>query len=100
MIIRLTAATSLVAGLIGFQYGWPANKDTKETTTVIANVVRFEASITQTTNQADLVVKTDSGKYVRLRYSPFDFGWDAPAAKPNQMITEEMVRVVSLVWKF
>ena len=52
-------------------------------------------------SEGDLVVKTMDGKtLVHLLYSPFDFGFDAPAAKPEQIMPEEMIRDGSIVWTF
>jgi hypothetical protein len=49
---------------------------------------------------ADLILRTPQGKFVRLLYSPHDWGFDAPHAKPEQMIPQEMIFNGKLDWRF
>ena len=64
-------------------------------------VVRYDAGMSLRTSQADFVVKlktSDGNKYIRLRYSPHGFGFDAPPAKPEQLVPKEMFTDGSVVW--
>ena len=66
-------------------------------------VVRYDAGMSLRTSQADFVVKlkADAGKkYIRLRYSPYGFGFEAPPAKPEQLAPKEMFSDGSVVWIF
>jgi hypothetical protein len=66
-------------------------------------VVRYDAGMNLRTSQADFVVKlktSDGKKYIRLRYSPHGFGFDAPPAKPEQLAPKEMFTDGSVVWIF
>jgi len=64
------------------------------------SVVRYDVG---STSQADFVVnlKANGGKkYIRLRYSPNGFGFDAPPAKPEQLAPKAMFSDGSVVWIF
>jgi hypothetical protein len=66
-------------------------------------VVRCDAEMNLRTSQADFVVKLKTkvgNKYIRLRYSPNGFGFDAPPAKPEQLVPKEMFSDGRLVWIF
>jgi hypothetical protein len=66
-------------------------------------VVRYDAGMNLRTSQADFVVKlkaSDGKKYIRLRYSPHGFGFDAPPAKSEQLAPKEMFADGSVVWIF
>jgi hypothetical protein len=66
-------------------------------------VVRYDAGMNLRTSQEDFVVKLKANvdkKYIRLRYSPNGFGFDAPPAKPEQLAPKEMFSDGSLVWIF
>ena len=63
-------------------------------------VVMYDALINLRTTQADFIVKlktSDGKKYIRLRYSPHGFGFDAPPAKPEQLVPKEMFTDGSVV---
>jgi hypothetical protein len=64
------------------------------------SVVRYDVG---STSQADFVVKLKANggkKYIRLRYSPNGFGFDAPPAKPEQLAPKAMFSDGSVVWIF
>jgi hypothetical protein len=66
-------------------------------------IVRYDAGMNLRTSQADFVLKlkTSEGKnYIRLRYSPHGFGFDAPPANPEQLAPKEMFTDGSVVWIF
>jgi hypothetical protein len=90
-------------------------------------VVSYDAEMSLRTSQADFVVKlktSDGKKYIRLRYSPHGFGFDAPpghanvyprfdappghasvyprgaVAKPEQLAPKVMFSDGSVVWIF
>jgi hypothetical protein len=66
-------------------------------------VVRYDAGMSLGSSKADFVVKLKANvdkKYIRLRYSPNGFGFDAPPAKPEQLVPKEMFSDGSLVWIF
>src|SRR5215213_10165026 len=55
------------------------------------------------TSQVDIIVKlkTDAGKkYIRLRYSPSGFGFDAPPATPEQLAPKAMFSDGGVIWSF
>jgi hypothetical protein len=69
---------------------------------------RLEGAIVKydpvSTSQVDFIVKlkTNAGKkkYIRLRYSPSGFGFDAPPAKPEQLVPKAMFSDGSVIWIF
>ena len=70
--------------------------------TVVGSVVKYDAAMSSRTAQADLILKAAKGpgQYVRLRYAPNGFGFDAPPAKREQLIPKEMLSDGKLVWSF
>ena len=69
---------------------------------LVGSIIKYDASMHLHSAQADLVVKLQAKgetKYVRLRYSP-SFGFDAPPAKPEQLLPKEMFSNGALVWTF
>jgi hypothetical protein len=69
---------------------------------LVGSVVRYDASLNSHTPAADMAVKLkeEGNKYVRLLYSPHDFGFDAPPATELQRLPKEMFSNGSLVWTF
>src|SRR5262249_44790084 len=69
---------------------------------LVGSVVRYDASLSSHTPEADMAVKLkeEGNKYVRLLYSPHDFGFDAPPATESQRLPKEMFSNGSLVWTF
>lgn len=71
--------------------------------TLVGSVVRYDASMSSHTSQADFVVKLSTKgqkKYIRLRYAPNGFGFDAPPAKREQLVPRRMFSDGNLVWAF
>ena len=65
------------------------------------SVVKYDASLVAHSPQADIVVRLKGGNtYVRLLYSPFDFGFDAPPATESQRLPKEMFSDGNAVWSF
>lgn len=69
---------------------------------LVASVVRYDASLSSHSSEADMAVrlKEDSNKYLRLLYSPHDFGFDAPPANESQLLPREMFSDGKIVWVF
>src|SRR5260370_3193118 len=70
---------------------------------LVGSVVRYDASMRSHTSQADLVLKLKTegeNKYIRLRYAPDGFGFDAPPARPEKLLPKEMFSDGRLVWTF
>jgi hypothetical protein len=66
-------------------------------------VVRYDAEMSLRTSQEDFVVKLRANagkKYIRLRYAPNGWGFDAPPAKPEQLAPKVMFSDGSVVWIF
>jgi hypothetical protein len=71
--------------------------------TLVGSVVKYDASLSSHTSQADLVLKLKAKgvtKYVRLRYAPNGFGFDAPPAKPEQLLPKELFSDGTRAWIF
>jgi hypothetical protein len=71
--------------------------------TLVGSIIKYDASMSSHSAQADLIVKVQSKgttKYVRLRYAPDGFGFDAPIAKPEQLLPKEMFSNGALSWTF
>lgn len=67
----------------------------------VGSVVKYDASLIAHTPEADIVVRLQAGnKYVRLLYSPLDFGFDAPPATESQRLPKEMFSDGNAVWSF
>ena len=72
-------------------------------TILTARVVQFDHFMSKGTSQADLVVRTentDKPEYLRLRYAPEGWGFDAPSATQIQLHPQEVFTNPNLVWTF
>src|ERR1017187_10261441 len=66
-------------------------------------VVRYDAALHRGTSQGDLILEVQNDEklqYVRLRYSPNGFGFDAPKARIDQLLPDGMFSEGPLVWRF
>jgi hypothetical protein len=94
MMIKLALMFFLT---VGYQYGWPAVQKPDAPVELTARAMSYDPF----TLGSELIVEAPSdGKYLRLLYSPFDWGFDAHEAQPSQMMPQEMFRDGSVVWKF
>jgi hypothetical protein len=72
-------------------------------TRVVGSIVRYDASMSNRTSQADLIIKGKSeasNKYTRLRYAPDGFGFDAPTTTRDKLMPKEMFSDGRLEWTF
>lgn len=66
-------------------------------------VVRYDAHLQSRSAQADLIVRVGrkgEPQYMRLRYAPNGFGFDAPKARRDQLVPKEMFSEGGTVWLF
>src|SRR5438874_1338489 len=94
--------TIMVALLMLFQ-GPVQTVPAAQDETLVGSVVTYDAAMTSRTSQADFVVKLRARrekKFIRLRYAPNGFGFDAPPAKPEQLVPKRMFSEGNLVWTF
>lgn len=72
------------------------------TETVVGSVTKYDASMSSHTSQADMIVclRSQSNKYIRLRYAPNGFAFDAPKVRPEQLLPNEMFSDGTLAWVF
>jgi hypothetical protein len=47
-----------------------------------------------------IVKEAEGDRFVRLVYSPFDFGFDAPPAKESQLLPRQMTTDKGRLWAF
>lgn len=69
---------------------------------LVGYVVRYDASLSSHSPEADMAVKLkmDKDNYVRILYSPHDFGFDAPPATESQLLPKEMFSDGNRAWTF
>jgi len=69
---------------------------------LVGSVVQYDGFLSSHSPEADMLVrlKLDESKYVRILYSPHDFGFDAPPATESQLLPKEMFSDGNLVWTF
>jgi hypothetical protein len=69
--------------------------------TIAARVLLFSPSVMESTYDGDLIVRVEeTGRKVRLVYSPYDFGFDSPPADVSELLPKRMTTDGSLVWVF
>lgn len=96
--MNYTVVLTLLLSIMGGGQG-----ATTQNETLVGSVVRYDASMSSRTSQADLVLKLKvegATKYVRLRYAPNGFGFDAPPANPEQLLPRDMFLDGNRVWTF
>jgi hypothetical protein len=96
-LVAITAAMLLVA-----QSGPPIfGKAQIATIEARGRVVRYDSISNAGTANADMIVLLSGNDgFVRLLYSPFDFGWDAPPATADQLLPQSMFTDGKLTWQF
>jgi len=100
-MIRFCLYVALVSASIAIPQDLSPWADPKRAhTELVGKVVRYDRYETTMTANAHIVIKASDGQSIRLLYSPFDWGFDSPRAKPSQVIPPEMIRDGALNWKF
>ena len=68
--------------------------------TLVGSVLRYDAFLSSHSPEADMLLrlKEAGNKYLRLLYSPGDFGFDAPPATPSQLLPQEMFSDGKIIW--
>ena len=80
------------------QIGLPGQSET-----LVGSVVSYDTVMASRTSQRDFIVKLRAKgekKYIRLRYAPNSWAFDAPPAKPEQLVPKGMFSDGNLVWTF
>lgn len=73
----------------------------KEIKFLAGTVVRYYRFVMWNTSNGDLILKANgTNSFVHLVYSPFDFGFDAPAASESQLMPRQMIADGTLEWTF
>lgn len=100
IVFFIAMQSTIILGLL--QSGAPLQgmlADGKEL--LVGSVVRYDALANGGTSQGDLLIKTElDARFIRLRYSPHDFGFDAPPSKESELLPKEMFSNGSLLWNF
>jgi hypothetical protein len=73
----------------------------KEVKTLTGTVMLYNRLLMRGTSQGDIILRLNgTNQFVRLVYSPFDFGFDAPDASESQLMPREMIADGTQVWAF
>ncbi len=73
----------------------------QQTTPLTGRVIQYNHFVMGWTSNGDIIVTAaQDGRFVRLVYSPLDFGFDAPEARESQLLPRQMTTDKVRLWTF